>query len=68
MFAKTLLTISALVLIFAVININAGKNSKGNGNGQEGSSSGPPPSGVIALMSLCSQYIFFKFFFAQIIQ
>jgi hypothetical protein len=64
MFAKTLLTISALVLIFAVININAGKNNKSNkkDNGQEGSLRGPPPSGVIALMSLCSQYIFFKFF------
>jgi hypothetical protein len=63
MFSKKLITISALLLIFSVLNINAQKNirnRKGQNNGQNGGPNGPPPSGVIAIMSLCRQYIFFE--------
>ncbi len=57
MFAKKLITILALALIIAVLNINAQRNNKGNNNGnneeQNGGDNGPPPSGPIAIMSLC---------------
>jgi hypothetical protein len=54
MFAKKLITILALVLIIAVLNINARKNNARNNNEeQNGGANGPPPSGVIAIMSLC---------------
>jgi hypothetical protein len=57
MFAKKLITISALLLIFSALNINAQKsnnrNGRGQNNGQNGDPNSPPPSGVIAIMSLC---------------
>jgi hypothetical protein len=57
MFAKKLITILALVLIIAVLNINAQRNNNRNNNGnneeQNGGDNGPPPSGPIAIMSLC---------------
>ncbi len=53
MFAQKLITLSAIVLIFAIMNINAQNN---NGGGQNRGGRGRPPSGVLAMMSLCRQY------------
>jgi hypothetical protein len=60
MLSQKFITLSTLVLVFAVININAAKTNQKNNddNGQDGGPPGPPPPGVIALMSLCRQYIF----------
>ncbi len=64
MLSQKFITLSTLVLAFAVINNNAGKTNQSNNdnNGQDGGPRGPPPSGVIAIMSCCRQYIFLKYF------
>jgi hypothetical protein len=55
--------ILALVLIFAVMNINAGKTNKSNEKGKDDEQDGDSESHwIVAIMSLCRQYIISNFF------
>jgi hypothetical protein len=57
MFAQNLIIVLATVLIFAIMNINAENDNKSDKkDGQNRGPRGRPPSGVLALMSLCRQY------------